>query len=238
MREVTRLSSRPHRRSDQERSSNGTHSSFVVQLLGMHFARCKFHKITISALNHHICLALSAEHGFGRLTSTDDALVLHVGIPHGGSKSSSGCRNLAADRLCAWVGRVNRIRGLNNEEVNALKRADQTLAGREAGRWIGKKLCREGKDPGRFETGAVEVFLLVEGLAGLGLHSLVGFGRVRHGGNYHGRSTWKMVAESKVGRSRIWSKRKVAGCGQRDLRIDSVKECGEVLSPCTGGEAI
>lgn len=104
-----------------------TYPSFIVQLLGVDLARSEFDKITISALDHHIGLALSSKHGLGRLTTTDDALVLHVGIPESRTKGASRGRDLAVDRLGSRIRGVDRVRGLDDKEVDALKRPDEAL---------------------------------------------------------------------------------------------------------------
>lgn len=159
-----------------------TYPAFIVESLSVNFACCEFNQVTVPAFDHDIGLALATQDGLGWLTAADDSLVLHVGIPEGGSKGASRSRDFAIDGLGTRVGRVNSAGWLDNKEVDALKRSNETLARRETGRWVGEQLCREGKDSTRFETWAVEILLSIERLAGLGLHSLVGFVRSRHGG--------------------------------------------------------
>ncbi|KAI3477160.1 hypothetical protein L1887_61154 [Cichorium endivia] len=158
-----------------------TYPSFIVETLRLNLAGRELHKVTVSTLDDHIRLALSAEHGLGGLSSSDDALVLHVGIPHGRTQRASGRRHLAIHGLSARVGWIDGTRGLDDKEVDALERSEQPLARREALRRIGEQLRRERKDAAGFKARAVEVLLGVQSLVGLRLHTLVGLGRGRHG---------------------------------------------------------
>ena len=55
----------------------------------MDLAGSKLDEVSVSQLDDDVGLALAAKHCLGWLASSNDALVLHVGIPHGGSKSAS-----------------------------------------------------------------------------------------------------------------------------------------------------
>ena len=134
------------RKAGRVSTTSFTYPALVVKLLGVDLSCGEFDKVTVSALDDDVGLALATEDGLGRLTTCDDALVLHVGIPEGGSKGASGGGDLSIDGLGARVGRVDGFGWLDDKEVDALKRSNETLARREACRWVGKQLGREGKD--------------------------------------------------------------------------------------------
>lgn len=160
----------------EQRTATSTYPSFVVESLGLNLSGSKIYKVPVSALDHDVSLTFSTKHRLGWLASTDDALVLHVGEPESRSKRTTrrGCVTL--HWLGARVGGINGGGWLDGKEVDALERSQQALTRWEARRRIGEQLRRERENSARFKAWTVEFILGVEGLRGLSLHSLFGFG--------------------------------------------------------------